>query len=142
MPVAVAGLVAIAVPQVAPSVAPRTTPVALFQVAFAQSTTTSTTTDFLSILPEIPLPAGFVEYTEEAIVFDKPEGRIAEAAAFATLETDKATVEQFYSDTLPSLGWQAVGDWVWLRDGEQLTVEVSQEATGVQVRFLLRPVGA
>ena len=106
------------------------------RAAWAQ-TATIATTDFLSILPEIPLPAGFVEYTEEAIVFDKPAGRIAEAAAFGA--TDAEVVRQFYADTLPSLGWQESGELVWLRDSEELRLEILAEEAATQVRFFLRP---
>ena len=107
---------------------------------------TAPTTDFLSILPEIPLPAGFVEYSEEGLVFDKAEGRIADAVASGSATPE--AVKEFYAETLPSLGWQVFGDSAWQRGAERLTLQIlggqilGDETSGeVQIRFLLRPHG-
>ena len=52
--------------------------------------------------------AGLAELTDEALFYDKPEGRIVEVAARgAVLQKDAMA---FYADTLPQLGWSAVGD--------------------------------
>ena len=45
----------------------------------------------------------------------------------------------FYAETLPQLGWQAVGEGAWRREGERLDLAVLSETGTVLVRFTLRP---
>ncbi len=69
----------------------------------------------------VPIAPGMEEMSELGVVFDKPEGRIVEA--FASGFKQKEEVDAFYSRTLPQLGWQIVGDGLFLREGEVLKIE-------------------
>jgi hypothetical protein len=48
-------------------------------------------------------------------------------------------VEQFYSSTLPQLGWTRQGA-AYLRQGEKLTIEILGGEGGVTVRYTLAPI--
>ena len=58
--------------------------------------------DFLMDL-DIPLMSGLVENTDEAMVFDSPEGRIINAEAQGQITAIKTF--EYYRSVLPSLGW-------------------------------------
>ncbi len=100
-------------------------------------------TVFFSTLPDIPLIEGFQERSAEAFNFDTPAGRIVEAEAMGPGEP--AALLLFYSQVLRELGWinHDRGDYV--RDGELLSIEVSEagetDRNGplLRVRLYLRP---
>lgn len=96
---------------------------------------------FLSILEDIPLAPGLVEAQGEAVMFDSPAGRIAEATAEGR-SAERAQVLRFYRDTLPQLGWQADGEATFRREGEYLSIETTKPAGPLTVRFRLRPAEA
>ena len=52
---------------------------------------------------DIPLMSGLVENTDEAVVFDSPEGRIINAEAQGEITAIKTF--EYYRSVLPSLGW-------------------------------------
>lgn len=100
---------------------------------------------FFSALNDIPLMPGLYELTEDAVVFDKPEGRIVESAAVSeTQETGK--IRNFYAETLPQLGWQPVPPAknaktvdTYRKQGETLTVRTETRHELKIVRFSLSP---
>jgi hypothetical protein len=92
---------------------------------------------FLSVIEDIPLMPGLVEDETRAIVFDAAGGRLAETYAQGRLAP--AAVLEFYGETLPALGWDADGDSRWVREGEALTLEIKEGASGIDVRFSLSP---
>ncbi|MDA0674781.1 MAG: hypothetical protein O3A88_00160 [Proteobacteria bacterium] len=91
---------------------------------------------FLSVIEDIPLAPGLTEAVGEAVMFDSPGGRIVEALAEGRVGRDAVT--RFYSETLPQLGWQRVGTG-FRREGEELSLELSEPAGLLSVRFRLRP---
>lgn len=100
---------------------------------------------FFSALNDIPLMPGLYELTEEAVVFDKPEGRIVESAA-VTETQEAAKIRAFYAETLPQLGWQKVpaaknakGADSYRKQGETLTVRTEARRQLKILRLSLSP---
>ncbi len=93
---------------------------------------------FLSALQDIPLMPGMTEMKEEALVFDKPSGRIAESAALAQgIEVEE--ISRFYNLTLPQLGWLKTGEGAYVRQDEELRISVASAEGCILVRFMLIP---
>ena len=92
---------------------------------------------FLSVLPEVPLPPDLREHHKHAVIFDKPQGRIALTLASGT--SDQESVLTFYDETLPALGWQRTAPGLYRRDGEALELKLESEGAQIIVRFLLSP---
>ena len=93
--------------------------------------------EFLSVSPDLPLMTGLSEVEEEAVVFDKPEGRIVEAYAIGAVSQD--AVIAFYRETLPQLGWAATGPASYVREGEALVMSFTPGTSSLTVRFSLQP---
>lgn len=79
---------------------------------------------------------------EGPVVFDAPGGRIIDVQMAG--RTSAAKVIDFYRDTLPQLGWHAVGPaGTFEREGEILKLIVDEPERGrVAVRFSLAPSGS
>lgn len=88
-------------------------------------------------IPDLPLMPGLTAVPESGLVFDKPAGRIVQA--FAEGSMTMQSVLAFYDETLPQLGWQRDGAGAYLREGERLKLDLSQDARGVTVQFRLLP---
>lgn len=94
-------------------------------------------TRFLRDAPDLPLAPGLNEAREQALIYDKPGGRIVESFATGAVNPDLVLV--FYRKTLPQLGWQRTGPGLYLREGEKLQIATSTEGDQVTVRFFLSP---
>jgi len=93
---------------------------------------------FLSGAEDLPLMPGLEEVPGESLAFDTPGGRLIEALAAG--EVTVAAVEAFYDQTLPQLGWSVAGPRQYLREGEYLHIEFSEEGEGrLGVHFSLSP---
>jgi hypothetical protein len=95
---------------------------------------------YLQDVTDMPLPAGFTEDSAAGVAFDKPGGRIIEAAARGAGSVP--AVVTFYRNVLPELGWSESGqaeNLVWQRDGEMLRIEVTGIGAEVAVRFHIAP---
>lgn len=92
---------------------------------------------FVGGLEDLPLMDGLAEDRAAALVFDKPDGRLVDAYAFGPITPE--AVAAFYRETLPQLGWRAVGPLVFEREGEELSIKTEPSAGGVLVRFHLMP---
>jgi hypothetical protein len=109
---------------------------ALSAAWFSASRAQSTSAGFFSTVSDLPLMAGLAELTDEALFYDKPEGRIVEVAARgAVLQKDAMA---FYADTLPQLGWSAVGDG-FEREAERLMISYRIGAGFLIVRISINP---
>ncbi|WP_435641028.1 hypothetical protein [Micavibrio aeruginosavorus] len=87
---------------------------------------------FFSNISDLPLMPGLYELPDAAVVFDKEEGRIVESAA-AGEGVHHTQVIDFYTKTLPQLGWAVVssapaaGMGLYQRDGEMLNLTARPE---------------
>lgn len=89
---------------------------------------------FVTGLNDVPLMPG-LSPQGETLVFDKPDGRIAEASFTGAVGVD--AVRRFYADTLPQLGWRAAGRDHYVRDREELTLHVGGKAA---LRIVVEPL--
>lgn len=92
---------------------------------------------YLADIDDLPLAEGLVEDPGARVVFDKPAGRIVEAVASGPVAA--RAVREFYAQTLPALGWQAVAAGIWGRGGERLKIEIDRAGPPVVVRFAITP---
>tara|TARA_B100001123_G_scaffold448544_1_gene610121 strand:- start:5190 stop:5552 length:363 start_codon:yes stop_codon:yes gene_type:complete len=93
--------------------------------------------EFLAGIEDLPLMEELEEVKSATLVFDKPDGRIIEAAAIGTVAVAK--VQSFYHSTLPALGWTKTGHLHFLREGESLSLSILQNNDKVQVLFSIMP---
>jgi len=99
-------------------------------------------TVYFQDIPDLPMPAGFVE-ADTATGFQAGEGRLVFAEA--TGRGDGLAVRDFYQDTLPQLGWgESVenGALVFQRGRERLHLFLIREEAGVlrlRVQLTVRP---
>jgi hypothetical protein len=95
---------------------------------------------FFSSMQDIPLVPGITELSDQAVTFDKPQGRIVESVA--EIETgNPAGVKKAYEDTLPQLGWRRVSDNSYARAGESLILNFEKYEGRNFVRIMVRPRG-
>lgn len=92
---------------------------------------------FVSGLEDLPLMPGLTEADQDRVIFDKPGGRIVEAAATGAANADR--VLSFYANTLPQLGWRALGPGRFVREGERLHIRTEPGAGKLIVRFSIAP---
>lgn len=91
---------------------------------------------YSSIQSDLPLMPGMAERADSLVMFDKPEGRIAEITVDSTAPAP--AVLDYYKKVLPPLGWQAENPQVWRRDGEELTLRFNKDRSVV---MQLSPAG-
>ncbi len=93
---------------------------------------------FFEALYDVPVMPGLEEVPEQAMLFDKPGGRIASVtAASKTLKADEIT--GFYAETLPQLGWKKIDQNQYIRDDMRLNLEVSKKPPLTIIHFSLAP---
>lgn len=99
---------------------------------------------FVPGLPDVPLMRGLDLQEDATVIFDKPNGRIVEAAAVGPVAT--AAFLSYYRSALPELGWSAVapggsrsGELSFRREGEALRIEFALRGHALKVRFFLSP---
>jgi hypothetical protein len=91
----------------------------------APSAAQAAETKFLELVEDMPLMRGLTEVADDALMFDKAEGRIVKAVAEGGLTAEQ--IRAFYVDTLPQLGWQRLPDTgqaalVFERESERLEI--------------------
>jgi hypothetical protein len=92
---------------------------------------------FVAGTEDVPLMPGLAPVAGSALAFDKPEGRIVEAQASG--KVTRAAVHQFYTATLPQLGWKPAGTDAWQREGETLRLDFRGRDGDLTVGFTLSP---
>ena len=96
--------------------------------------------DFLSVLPDVPLPSKMSELVDSQMDFDSAAGRIIQVAASGN--ASQSSVKEFYRVTLPQLGWMPKSNEIYSRELEQLKLSFSAEGTLTIVQFELSPKSA
>lgn len=96
---------------------------------------------FFAAIEDLPVMPGLEQVPGAGVSFDKPQGRIVEAAASGDVSPE--AVRAFYSAVLPQLGWDSAGEGRYLRDGERLVLSFSASGSAsgrtLTVRFSLFP---
>ncbi len=106
-------------------------------LAFISSPLAANESQYSQVIDDLPLMQGMVENKEKSVVFEKPQGRIVEA--FAIVKAKKSTIETFYKQSLPALGWKHHKRLTFSREGEQLTISIAKTGKRHEIRFSLKP---
>lgn len=94
---------------------------------------------FFASLSDVPLMPGLVELSDQGYVFDKPQGRIGESLAYGT-GMSPADIRLYYQESLPQFGWKSLPDNVYVRDGEEIRLEVERSDEQNLVKISIRPI--
>ncbi len=100
---------------------------------------------FLAGVADLPLMPGLREIPDATMIFDKPHGRLIQAAAVSgngsanSPSISLAALWRFYDATLPQLGWRRAGQGYFVRDGEGLRISAEKNGPIITVRFAIAP---
>ncbi len=92
---------------------------------------------YLRDAPDLPLAPGLTELVDQALIYDKPGGRIVESYAAGRGNPDLVAV--FYRNSLPQLGWRRTAPGTYVREGETLKITTQSDGEALTVRFFLSP---
>lgn len=98
---------------------------------------------FVAGFDDLPLMPGLAQEHDGVTIFESPYGRIAES--WASGPVARADVLAFYGATLPQLGWARTAETTFKREGEELTLDITEdgqaqtEDRAVLVRFHVSP---
>lgn len=98
----------------------------------------STESVFFEALYDIPVMPGLEELKDQAMLFDKPDGRIASVVA-ASRRLGRAEITAFYDEVLPQLGWKKTLKNQYVRGGDRLQMDVMEAPPLTAVHFTLSP---
>lgn len=93
---------------------------------------------FFEALYDVPVMDGLEELKDQAVLFDKPDGKIASVVA-ASKSLNAPQIEAFYAKTLPQMGWRKTNNNQYIRADEQLAMDISVQKTLTIVQFTLSP---
>jgi hypothetical protein len=93
---------------------------------------------FFSGLSDVPLMPGLTEIEGGSVLFDKPEGRIVQAAARGQ-GVGAAAILGFYDAALPQFGWKKSGPGLYIRQDEKLELSVPQQAGQPVLHLTIEP---
>ncbi len=94
---------------------------------------------FFEALYDVPVMPGLEELKDQAMLFDKPDGRIASVMA-ASKNLNATEITRFYAESLPQLGWRKTAENQYVRGSDSLKMEVSKKPPLTVVHFTLSPV--
>lgn len=95
---------------------------------------------FFEALYDVPVMPGLEEVKDQAMLFDKPDGRIASVVA-ASKSLSPSDVTAFYDTSLPQLGWRKTSPNQYVREKDRLKMEVTKSPPLTVVHFTLSPDG-
>ena len=98
---------------------------------------------FVPGFEDIPLMTGMTYPEDGTISFDSPEGRFIQVYMNSSDNFSRENIEGFYSESLPSLGWQRLKgskNNCYFRDDEQLCIDISGKNAPFVVRFELKTI--
>lgn len=93
---------------------------------------------FFEALYDVPVMQGLEELKDQAMLFDKPDGKIASVVA-ASRALSAAEVAGFYEATLPQLGWKKTRQNQYVRGEDRLTMEITRAPPLTVIHFTLSP---
>lgn len=96
---------------------------------------------FFEALYDVPVMPGMKEVKDEAVLFDKPDGKIAIAVAASDVITPPQVLV-FYDRVLPQLGWIKSNENQYIRGKESLVLLPSEKEGVTYVRLTLSPLAA
>lgn len=102
---------------------------------FLASPLNAAETEFFTALSDVPVAPKTQEMVEHTVSFDKPDGRYVEIHALSDQAPE--TLEMYYRETLPQLGWYHVKNLQFRKYNEELilTIQSDKEITRLQLRL-------
>ncbi|PZQ46625.1 MAG: hypothetical protein DI551_04770 [Micavibrio aeruginosavorus] len=107
-------------------------------MAYAQPSPVAPRTAFFEALYDVPVMPGLEEVKDQAMLFDKPGGKIASVTA-ASKSIAAEDILGFYGETLPQLGWKKVGQNQYVRGQDRLVMDLVKKPPLTIVHFTLSP---
>ncbi len=92
---------------------------------------------FVNGFGDIPIYKDMKNVDDSLILFDKVTGRYVSSEIIGDYK--KGDVKDFYFKVLPNLGWERIGDDLFLRGKETLEIDYKQEKLKTRVRFSVSP---
>jgi len=115
-----------------------TSPLLALAIAWAGFAPAAAAGEFLLAISDVPLADGLSELPDP-LIFESEQGRVVSASAAGSVGA--SAVADFYTASLPALGWRPAGGEAlsFTRENEHLTITViaSDGAPGLSVRFEL-----
>ena len=93
---------------------------------------------FFEALYDVPVMPGLEELPDQALLFDKPDGRIASVVA-ASKALAEADIRRFYEDTLTQMGWKKITQNQYVRGADRLSLDIVKRPPLTVVHFTLEP---
>ena len=93
---------------------------------------------FFEALYDVPVMEGLEELKDQAMLFDKPDGRIASVVAVSERRSPQDIIA-FYNQTLPELGWKKNALNQYVRGKDQLALSVTRRGSLTIAHFTLTP---
>jgi hypothetical protein len=93
---------------------------------------------FFEALYDVPVMPGLEEVKDQAVLFDKPGGRIASVVA-ASRSLNATQIAGFYDESLPQLGWKKTTQNQYVRGSDRLVMDISKAPPLTVVHFTLSP---
>lgn len=87
---------------------------------------------------DVPIYNGFKPVNKNNLAYDSESGRIVDASYFSNKASIK-DVNNYYSETLPELGWKRKAPSDYIRDGEKLKITVTSKEGITYLKFVIRP---
>lgn len=95
-------------------------------------------TVFSDILYDIPVKAAWHDVPARQILFETPDGRIAEETYNIPSDTCE-NIYDFYQNVLPAFGWNAQNLTLYYRTNDQLLLVCEARKTGALLQIGLKP---
>ena len=95
-------------------------------------------TRFFEALYAVPVMYGLEELPDQAMLFDKPDGRIASVVA-ASKTLSETEIARFYGETLIQMGWKKAAQNQYVRGKDRLSMDVMKRPPLTLVHFTLEP---
>ena len=93
---------------------------------------------FFEALYDVPVMPGLEEVKDQAMLFDKPDGRIASVVA-ASKTLNASDITRFYDESLPQLGWKKMSQNQYVRGKDRLVMDLTKTPPLTVVHFTLSP---
>lgn len=93
---------------------------------------------FFEALYDVPVMPGLEEVKDQAMLFDKPDGRIASVVA-ASKSLNASDISRFYDESLPQLGWKKTAQNQYVRGVDRLVMDLTKSPPLTVVHFTLSP---
>jgi hypothetical protein len=94
---------------------------------------------YFEALYDIPVMPGLEELKGDAVLFDKPDGRIASATA-ASRKLTPAQIKGFYAESLSQMGWKKRTQNQYVRGDDLLVLEVLEKPPLTVLHLTLSPL--